>query len=345
MAEAVMLTEVREQPSAVARTVEALKGPAAEVAAAFPQRPPLVLVAARGTSHNASHYAKYLFEVLWRVPVSLSAPSVLTLYRARLPLEGALAVGISQSGAAADVGEVLTAAKEGGAVTVAVTNEPESPLAGVADHVLLTQAGKERAIPATKTYTSQLAALALLVATLARQETVLDGLREVPRVLGRTLEDEQEYAGLAPILDHDGLSVLGRGYNYATALEAALKLKETALLPGEAWSGAEYLHGPVAVAGKAPALIFAPEDATAPSMGPIIERLSAAGSAVVVGSKGSPLLDRATASVGLPLEGLPECLSPIPLVIPAQVAACHLAIRRGLDPDNPHGLSKVTVTR
>jgi glucosamine--fructose-6-phosphate aminotransferase (isomerizing) len=338
-----MRAEIGEQPAAVAATVGALlprRGEIAAVAAGTRQ----VLFIARGTSDNAAVYGSYLVQVYAGRLAALASPSVATAYRARVDLSGVLAVALSQSGQTAEIVETLAWAAGCGARTVAVTNSPGSPLAQTAELALVTEAGPERAVPATKTFTSQLAALAVLALGLGAplDASELAGLAgRLAAFLARPPEVEPLAAALAGV---SGLVVSGRGLAYAAALEVALKLKEACYLRAMGTSWADLLHGPIAVVdASTPALLLAA--ASGPTLAGTIElarRVRAAG-ARVYAAGGGPGLAR-EADLVLPAPDLPEWLAPAGLVLPGQLLAEALARRLGINPDHPRGLSKVTQT-
>jgi glucosamine--fructose-6-phosphate aminotransferase (isomerizing) len=341
----IMAAEIAEQPEAVSRTIEALRPLRSELRR-LAAGTRLVTFIARGSSDNAATYGRYLCEIHAGRPASLAAPSVATHYRARIDLRGALAVALSQSGATAEIVETLGWAREHGARTIAVTNDPASPLAAVADLALVTRAGPEVAVPATKTYTAQLAALTELAAALGPDDAAFDAAQErVPAAIEAMLASAPAAASIAEELAGTGSMVVsGRGFTYSTALELALKVKETCLLPAIGLSHADLEHGPIAVVGNAtPALLVAP------SGGPVLPGIiGLAGLVAARGSRaygigGDAAFAEACAAV-LPGPDLPEALAPLALVVPGQLMVEALARRLGLDPDRPSGLSKVTQT-
>jgi glucosamine--fructose-6-phosphate aminotransferase (isomerizing) len=331
--------EIREQPEAVARLIDLEMRRAQTFARALSRRDiRFVLIAARGSSDNAARFAQYAFGLACRLPVALAAPSLSTIYGRPPRVKDALVIGISQSGRSPDVVEVIAAARKGGAATLALVNDPESPLARAASEVIPLHAGVERSVAATKTYTTELAAAALVALTLGRRHEELAALSEIPSAMTRALELERAAAESARLfVKASRAAVLARGVNFPTANELALKLKETCLLPAEPFSSADFLHGPIAVAGAGfPAVIVSPPGAAAArELALLARKLAARGSAVLsIGPKGSPL----------PLPRLPEILSPIVAIVPGQLLALALALAKGLDPDRPRGLKKVTET-
>ena len=317
------------------------------VAAALRERrPAAILIAARGTSDNAATYAKYLFGMVNRMVVALAAPSLTTLYGASLDLSNIAVIGVSQSGESTDVVEVMQQARRSGSLTIGMTNNPSSPLAAAVEYPINLHAGIERALPATKTYTAQLAAFALLSAYLAEDKALLDGLAALPDVVNDML-------GLQPVMAEAAASAakaehcvcLARGINYATALEAALKLKETCYLGAEPYSTADFMHGPIAIVNQGfPALLFAPPGRAQLALKEMATALTDRGASTIIIGRDQDLLRAATMPVQVSCE-VDERLSPIAYIVPAQLFALHLAQVKGIDPDAPRGLHKVTLTR
>lgn len=342
-----MLDEIKEQPDAVARTLDGEQASVAALAEALrTQSPRLIVIAARGTSDNAATFGRYLFECSLGIPVSLAAPSVFTLYRADLRLRGALVIGISQSGEAEDVTEVIRRADEQGATTCAITNQSGSPLASAAQHVLLSHAGHERSIAATKTYTTQLALLLLLAAAVAGDRERRESLKALPEATAQALAVEKPIAQAAGgYADINECVMLARGYNYATAQETALKMTETCYMAAEAFSTADFQHGPIAmVESGTPAVIYvAPGAAHADTLS-MARRLRELGANTVVVSHDREALS--TAALPLPVEiVVEEALTPVPYIVAGQLLACYLSRAKGHDPDAPRRLRKVVKTR
>jgi glucosamine--fructose-6-phosphate aminotransferase (isomerizing) len=339
-------SEIREQPAAVERLLHGAEQPAAELASEVRRRKiPYVLIAARGSSDHAAVYAQYALGVQAQLPVALAAPSVISRYGGAPRMERALVLGISQSGRSPDVVGVLAEARRQGALTAAITNEPDSPLAHEATHLLPLAAGPELAVAATKTYTTELAAIALLAASLASDDgQAAAELASVPEVMAHALDAEAEAERLA--LTHRSMGecvVLGRGYNLATALEWALKLKELAYVRAQAYSTADFQHGPVASLEPDSDLLAV--DARGPmqvDLADLVARLSGQRGARCLVAAGS----RVPGAELLPFpDTLPEWLSPLVAIVPAQLFCYHLALAKGLSTEAPRGLSKVTLTR
>jgi fructoselysine-6-P-deglycase FrlB-like protein len=342
-----MRVEIAEQPEALRRTFEALLPQVGELRA-LARDTRQVLFIARGSSDNAAVYGQYLCSARAGRLASLAAPSLATVYAARLDLHGVLAVAVSQSGATEEIVTTLDWAQAHGARTVAITNQPGSPLTEAADVSLVTRAGDERAVPATKTYTTQLAAMAVLATALSAGRgggIDLRALGRVPEEVAGMLEVAPAAAELAERLAGvDTLVVSGRGFAYSTALELALKLKEACYLTAVGLSYADLVHGPIAIVdADTPALLVAAGDGPmVPEMTGLARRIAATG-AGVYGIGGDPGF-AAACRAALPGPALPEHLAPLALVVPGQLLAEALARARGIDPDAPRGLRKVTQT-
>src|SRR5579864_4641708 len=310
-----MMDEILEQPQALRRTFEAERDHAHEFSRfAQRQRFRLIVLVARGTSDNAALFGRYLLELTTGIPVSLSAPSVHTLYRARLDLGQALVIGISQSGEGPDINRVLRSARRQGAYTVAITNEKASTMAHLADDVFLVRAGKQRSVAATKTYTGQLLLFYLLAAALGPHVT-LAGTSEIPDLVKSTLRLTAEIAALVPryrfMLQ---CAVVARGLNYANAFELALKLMETCYVVAERFSAADFLHGPIALVEPSfPVFAFAPPGVTWNSVGGTLSQLQRMQAEVVaITDPGNREVEaRATKVIRLP-KRMRELLTPIP---------------------------------
>ena len=340
-----MLAEIREQPATLERTLQAERKDIEHLRTLLLRHPPsLIMLVARGTSDNAAQFGRYLLEIATGIPVTLAAPSIFTLYRAPFRFEGALVIAISQSGESTDTNLVLERAREQGARTIGVTNEPSSKLAELAEHVFLVHAGREQSVAATKTYTGQLLMLYLLAYALGAK-IALDDLARLPEWAQKALELEPQVARRAEryrFMDH--AVVVGRGLNYANAFELALKLMETCYVVAERFSSADFLHGPIAmVEASFPAFLFAPSGVTWPGMREMIEKLlRLRAETLVITDRGNPKA-LSESAIALPI-ALDELFTPIPYIIPAQLFAACLAKEKGLDPDQPRTLSKVTRT-
>lgn len=345
--------EISEQPAVLRRFAEGEVANVREVARRIREAEVhYAVIAARGTSDNAALYARYLLESFCDLPVSLAAPSMYTLYKSPPSLEKALVVGISQSGEGADVTAVVEEGRRQGALTLALTNFPESLLAEAAAHTILLRAGEEKSVAATKTYTSQLYALAWLAAFLREKEAspregkeLERDLRALPEQMAVVLELQELIAARAERYRYARhLVVVGRGFNYATAFEIALKMKELTYMVAEPYSSADFRHGPIAIVeGGFPVLAIAPTGAALEDVTRLIEDLEGRGAELLVVSDREDLLAKARLPLRLPVT-VAEWLSPILCVVPGQLLAYHLALAKDLDPDNPRTLQKVTST-
>ncbi len=344
-----MNSEIEEQPAVIERLLAEKQGMIAEIAAKFRAVSPYaVFFAARGTSDHAALYAKYLFETVAGLPTGLSAPSVFSTYHANLNMKNCLVIGISQSGAAEDVVEVLAGAKRGGAQTIAITNCAGSILDEVADDTILLGAEKERAVAATKTYTASLAVLAMLVAEIADSNDLREALKLVPDAINSVITNKQTIQDNAIRFRYlEECVVLGRGYNLSTANELALKLRETTYVRAQPFATPDFVHGPIAIIDRGyPVIAHAAEGPTLESVMEVVHTSKKrGGEAVVISNSRSALND---ADVAIPVcvdMNLPEWMTPFPFITAGQFFARSLAILRGNNPDEPRGLSKVTVTR
>lgn len=337
--------EIGQQP-AIAERLLAESGPALEaIAAMFAKREPRgFVIAARGSSDHAADFARYLFGRRHQALVSLAAPSLFTHYAAPPALDGQCVVGISQSGASPDVIAVIEEGARQGAGTVAITNDPESPLARAAEVVLPLLAGPELSVPASKTYTASLMALALMSSAIKPDTAFSRALGRVPKALEAALAAESDLARVAPNLGGPRAVVLGRGFNLCTAEEVALKLTETSYVLARAWSTADFVHGPIAVIERGfPVLLVGAGGSLAKDVEAIAARLQEAGCRVtgLFDAASSPLDDAASVRID---SGLPEELTPLTLAVLGQLLANRVAADRGVDPDAPRALSKVTRT-
>ena len=339
-----MRAEITEQPAALRRTLDALLPHSADLGRLAADRRHVLFIA-RGSSDNAAVYGRTLVEVHAGKLATLATPSVATAYRSRLDLDGVLAVAISQSGATEEIIETLAWASSCGAATVGVTNVAGSPLALSADIALVTEAGPELAVPATKTYTTALAALAVLGHALAPDPRFLEALLRTPDAAAEALASADAAAEMASMLGSvTGMVVTGRGFTQSTALEIALKLKETCYLHAIGLSYADLLHGPIAVLDeRTPAFLVSPADGPIlPGMIELAQRVREVGArAFAIG--GDDALNALCIS-SIQGTSLPESLAPIALVIPGQLLVEALARQLGLDPDSPRTLTKVTQT-
>src|ERR1700723_2115252 len=341
-----MLDETRQQPETLARIlvselrhIEKFRGLMGR------KKPRLVVLVARGTSDNAAQFGRYLIEITTGIPVSLAAPSVHTIYGARMNYKDALVVALSQSGESTDTNEVLEAARKAGAVTVGISNQARSALAGIAEHVFLVGAGREKSVAATKTYTGQLMILYLLAYALGAGIRIAD-LEAIPDLTASALTLETEVRAMAEryrFMHH--AVVVGRGLNYASAFEFALKLMETCYVVAERFSSADLLDGPIVMLEASfPAFLFAPAGVTWPGTREMMATLSELkAETLIVTDVSNVEAARDRRSVIVPV-ALDELFTPIPYIIPAQLFAASLAEEKGLNPDQPRALNKVTRT-
>lgn len=339
-----MLAEASETPRIVARQLERNADAVAALAERLRATPPrFVATGARGSSDHAATFAKYLIETRLGLVTASAAPSVATIYGRTLAMEGALFIAISQSGRSPDLIAMTERAKEGGALTVALVNDAESPLAAACDTVLPLHAGAETSVAATKSYIASLSALLHLTAAWTGDEELGQALGELPGRLEEALE--LDWSPMVDTLaDARDLLILGRGANLAIAQEAALKLKETCGLHSEAFSTAEVMHGPVALVGQDyPVVVFSPEDETRASVRELAAKIRAQGGRVLIAESEGATED-AAGRLPVPRPLHPACDS-LPMILAFYRAAASLSVRRGLDPDEPRHLRKVTETR
>lgn len=334
-----MISEIRQQPAVIAAALEANAEAARQVASLAAQSTHAI-VAARGTSDNAGRYAQYVWGTRNGLSVGLTTPSLFSVYDRPPRLTDALVIGISQSGQSPDIVAVLEEGQRQGRPTVAITNESESPLASAADVLINLHAGEEKAVAATKTYTSQLASVALISEAMGADGS-LDGLSTTVEAV---LEQEDMAASAAAAFaDMEHCAVLGRGYNQATAFEWALKLQELTYVVAQPFSTADFLHGPIAVLEPGyPVLAVAARGQVLSDVVDVLHRAQASGAKIIT------IDNEPSASVGafhltIP-DDVPEWLSPIPAIVAGQLFAYHLTLAKSLDPEQPRGLRKVTRT-
>ena len=348
-----MLEETRQQPEALRKTLDGgIRGIAKLRRHLEVHRPRLIILVARGTSDNAAQFGRYLIEITTRIPVSLAAPSVLTLYESSLDLRDVLTIGISQSGESTDTNAVLEDARKRGATTVGITNDAASAMARTVEYPLLIDAGPEHSVAATKTYACQLLALYLLAYALDGA-VQLEQLRCIPDWTDKVLTMEENIEEIAERYFFMTRAVtVGRGLNYANALEFGLKLMETCYVVAERFSSADLMHGPIALVEQSfPVFVFAPAGVTWPSISAVLDRLQQlkAETLIITDPGNAEARKRAARFLLMPIEprgnGEPQDLyTPIPYIVPAQLFAGHLASMKGLNPDSPRTLKKITQT-
>lgn len=343
--ESILQAEICQQPSVIANLIQSESENVAAIVRSIKDQFKYIVIAARGTSDNAARYAQYLLGSFNHIQVALATPSLFTLYDKVPDLSHALVIGISQSGQSPDIVAVLAEANNQNRPTLAITNDIRSPLATCAQHIIPLHASKEQAVAATKTYTSSLAALVLLSCYLENDQNRLKALNNVPGWIQSTID------GLAAPIQRaeryrfmEHCAVIGRGFNYATAFEIALKVKELTRVVAEPYSSADFRHGPIAtVTPGFPVLLVAPRGAVSKDMQELIQQLVRLGAELLVISDDADILK--IANLPLPIaSGVPEWLSPLVSVVPGQLFGLNLAVARNLNPDKPEGLHKVTET-
>lgn len=339
--------EIFEQPQRLKELLQAQRGSAMKIAEAIRQRDiRYVFLAARGTSDNAGRYANYLWGAHNHLPLALATPSLFTYYAEPPRLDGALVVGVSQSGQSPDIVSVLTEGRKQGCLTLAVTNVPGSPLAQAADLMMDIQAGAEKAVAATKTYTAELMSLAMISAAMRSDDADWQELEKVPVWVEEILGQDAAIGRMAERFRYmQQCVVLGRGFNYATAFEWALKMKELTYVVAEPYSSADFQHGPIAmVEGGFPVMAMVARGKVFDSMLEMLTRLREKHSAeLVVISDDERALAMAQSPIHLPA-GIPEWLTPLVGIVAAQLFACHLTQVKGYDTEKPRTITKVTET-
>lgn len=340
-------SEIFEQPAVLERALGAQRDAAGEIARAVARADVrAVFIAARGTSDHAAIYGKYLWGAVNRLPVGLATPSLFTLYDRPPRLTGSLVVGISQSGQSPDIVGVVAEGRRQGALTLAITNDPASPLAEQAELVHDVMAGPERAVAATKTYTAQLLAIAMLSAALSRDPRRTEELERLPGLVRQALDLDATVERVAERYRYmRQCVVLGRGYNYATAYEWSLKLKELTYVVAEPYSSADFQHGPVAIVSRGfPILAAVPAGKVSGHVASLLTKLVREHKVELLAVSNEPaVLDLAHTRLSLPAD-LPEWLSPLVAIGPAQLFCYHLTRAMGFDTEEPRGLAKVTET-
>ena len=340
-----MLQEIAEQPAALEKTIAEERAKISRLGESIKKREiDLIVLVARGSSDNAALFGRYLLEITTGIPVSLAAPSIYTLYNARVDLQDTLVAAVSQSGESTDTNIVLSEARKRGAMTIGITNETSSSLAKLAEHVFLVRAGKERSVAATKTFTGQVLMLYLLAYALGGKVRP-DDLARLPERVEMALTLEPQIAALSEryrFMDH--AVVVGRGLNYANAFEFALKMMETCYVVAERFSSADFLHGPIALVDRDfPVFAFAPTGVTWPAIRETVQKLHGLKAEAVLITDAGNREARFAGSrlIQLPRR-LPELHTPIPFIIPAQIFTACLADQKGINPDHPRTIAKVT---
>ncbi len=343
-----LYSEIMEQPDRIRALLRTQKESIRDIAKELQSRKiSYVFLAARGTSDNAGRFANYLWGSRNRLPLALAAPSLFTYYQQPPRLEGALVVGVSQSGQSPDIVSVLEEAKRQGCITLAITNAPDSPLAQAAEYVLDIQAGVEKAVAATKTYTTELMVIAMLSAALDPSGGAWAQLNRVGTWMQQALKQESHIKSAAQRYRYmRQCVVLGRGYNYATAFEWALKLKELTYVEAEPYSSADFQHGPIAMVDRGfPVMVVAPRGRVLQPLLEVMTQLRKQFQAeLLVISNARRALSLAQVPFSIP-EDVPEWLTPLVGILPAQLFSYHLTLVKGYNPDQPRSIHKVTETR
>ena len=344
MSEELLLKEIYEQPIVIGNLLKYEKNNIQQIISQIKGRFNYIIIAARGTSDNAARYAQYLFGAHNDIQVALATPSLITLYKNPPNMSGALVLGISQSGQSPDIVAVLDEAQKQGRPTLSITNDLNSPLAKVSDYCIPLHIGKELATAATKSYTSSLVALALFSSILNFNKSYITELDKLPEQIHRTINltlhqirNVQRYRYIENVV------VIGRGFNYSTAFEIALKVKELARVVAVAYSSADFRHGPIATIHSGfPLIIIAPSGATSMDFKEFMQKVGALGAELIVISNQKQFLKNSPLPFEIP--NITEWLTPILCVLPGQLFARQLAIEKRYDPDHPEGLTKVTET-
>ena len=338
-----MLAEIAEQPAVLEKTIR-LESVKLRKVGEFLRGKEIdfIVLVARGSSDNAAFFGRYLLEITTGIPVSLSAPSVYTLYNARLKLNRALVIGVSQSGEGADINRVLEMAKKSGAFTLGITNFADSTMAEIADEILLIHAGREKSVAATKTYTGQMLHFYLLASILGgtklEYEKIPQFTEQALNLKSQVEESVQRYVFM------ENCVVVGRGLNYGNSYELALKLMETCYVVAERFSSADFFHGPLAIVERRfPVILFAPTGVTRKSNLDLLNRLKELHADSFSITNDDKIAALSSRSLPMPKK-IDEFLSPIPFIIPAQLFAALLAEAKGLNADAPRSLTKVTKT-
>ena len=345
MNSSILLSEILEQPVVVQELLDSEKGNVAKIVKKLSGKFKYIVIAARGTSDNAARYAQYLFGAHNHLQVALATPSLFSLYNSAPDLSGALVIGVSQSGQSPDIVSVIVEGRRQGCPTLAITNDMDSPLALAAENVIPLHAGVEKAVAATKTYTTSLAALALLSCSMDKQPDRLNDLMKISKYM------QQTFGGLESVLGRierfrfmEHCAVLGRGYNYSTAFEIALKIKELSQIVAEPYSSADFRHGPIAtILNGFPVIVVMPQGVIYQDMCELVDNLKERKAEMLIISDNLEIIKNANLPLPLP-SGIQEWLTPLVAVIPGQFIGMRLAIEKGLNPDQPIGLHKITET-
>ena len=341
----ILISEILEQPAVVRQLIAEELPNIQKITKTLKEKFKYIVIAARGTSDNAARYAQYVLGAFNHIQVALATPSLFTIYNSPPDLSDALVVGISQSGQSPDIVAVLEEARKQNRPTLCITNEDKSPLAEAAEFLFPLHTGKEKAVAATKTYTASLAAIALFSSCLTNDDTRLDEIRHMSEKLDKVLEDALSIVKNTEryrYIDH--CVVLGRGFNYSTAFEVALKVKELTRVVTVPYSSADFKHGPIATIQKGfPVIVISSSGRMGDHIDEFTVKVMAMGAELIVISDQDSLLEKSRLGFRM-AAGIPEWLSPIANVLPGQLFARQLALEKGLNIDRPEGITKVTET-
>lgn len=341
-----MWKEIMEQPEVLKNcskiNAETIKKIAAEIKIRDVRS---IVIAARGTSDHAAVYGKYIFETLTGLPVVLAAPSVVTVYGGNLKLQDSLVIGISQSGKASDVAEIIRGGSACGAITLTITNDENSPLAKLSNHHLFCDAGVEKSVAATKTFTAQLYLIALLAVEIADDKSLKEEYSHVPDQMEQVFkiaDDVEEIVKRYRFLKE--CFVLARGFNYPIALESALKIQETSYIRAKAFATSDFYHGPMAMIEKdMPVIVYAPNGRSLSDVTDMIKKLKESEADLLVVSDLEEICALGDCSLLIP-KTESDFTSVFSNAAVAQMFACKLSLLHGLNPDEPRMLHKVTIT-
>jgi glucosamine--fructose-6-phosphate aminotransferase (isomerizing) len=342
-----MWNEILEQPQVLNKCMEANRQVIIDLAKTIKDRNvDFACFAARGSSDHAGIYGKYIFEILLGMPVAMAAPSVFTIYERELNLTNKLVVGISQSGKAEDVLEVLKKTKQCGAITVSITNDCSSPLALLSDFHLYCNAGIEKSVAATKTFSSQMFILALLATEISKNTELKKELHSISENINKIFEISDSMSlKVERYRFMEECFILSRGVNYSVAMEAALKIQETSYVRARAYATSDFHHGPFAMVQKDTAVIvFAPQGPSLENNKEMIRKIKKMEGEVITVSNDKDTLKMGNNSFEIP-QTKNDIISPFYNVITSQMFACKLSLTKGLNPDTPRGLNKITITK
>ncbi|NPV40271.1 MAG: SIS domain-containing protein [Anaerolineae bacterium] len=341
----ILIKEINEQPHIIQNLVDSEYSEIEKIAAKIQGKFNYAMIAARGTSDNAARYAQYILGAFNQIPVALATPSLYTVYKKPPKLVNALVIGISQSGVSPDIVAVLEHAKEQGQTTICITNEPDSPMGHLADYVIPLHCGKEQSVAASKTYSASLTALAMLSVALAGDQDRRNELAALPSKLANIIADANETNTRTcryRYIEH--CVVIGRGFNYCTAYEVALKVKELSRVVTVPYSSADFKHGPIAAVHTGfPVILVAPYGEMFDQMVEFADKMHDLGAELISISNRQEILKNSNLGFRIPSD-IPEWISPIACALPGQLFARQLAFEKGLNIDSPVGLSKVTET-